>query len=518
MPWMLLALIGAGSVLRIARLGSLPPALFRDEAEKAYNAWAILSTGRDLSGDFLPLFIKVFGVTTSAVYQYAAIPFVWLLGLNEWSARLPAALAGVATIAVTHAWISRERGRDAALWTTLFLALSPWHIVFSRWAQQGIFLPLLLASAMLGWQLFLKGRRIGLPFAGIMLALTIYTYDVARLFVPMLMLAAGVIYFGELRKRWRETLVAGLVFLVFAMPTLILLLARTEDAQARFRAISIFQEGASAGPVILRFLANYFNHFSPSFLLFDGDPELRHSAGIGVLTGAECLALGAGILCALYHRRRQDLLLLSWLLLFPVAASLTREGIPHALRCIVAIPAIQAIAGIGLEWIAVNIRRNRCKAFRQAYVFLSILAFLPFAHLYFVRYAARSAFHWQYGVKQALELVRPEMDKIDRVVLYNIVGGDFLVAFYDHIPPRDLQPGTRQPHKFAFTPFNYPLSALYEQSTGATAFITLPLYEGPPNGRAIPIRAPGSDEVVAVVYLNDTLLQRIQPGDKSAAN
>ena len=37
------------------------------------------------------------GVTTSAIYQYLAVPFVALAGLNEWSARLPAAIAALGT-------------------------------------------------------------------------------------------------------------------------------------------------------------------------------------------------------------------------------------------------------------------------------------------------------------------------------------------------------------------------------------------------------------------------------------
>ncbi len=97
---LILILIGA-AVLRMVRLDTLPPALFRDEAEKAYNAYSLLTTMRDANGQFLPIFIKVFGVTTSAVYQYATIPFIAVCGLSEWGARLPAAAVGVITVLLT---------------------------------------------------------------------------------------------------------------------------------------------------------------------------------------------------------------------------------------------------------------------------------------------------------------------------------------------------------------------------------------------------------------------------------
>ncbi|GIX45055.1 MAG: hypothetical protein KatS3mg130_1463 [Candidatus Sumerlaea sp.] len=159
--WPLLGILTGALLLRVLFLGSLPPALFRDEAEKLYTAWCLATTGHDAEGRLLPLFIHVFGVTTSAVYQYAAIPFVWLLGLNEWSARLPAAVVGTLTVLFLWLWARRVYGELVANWAALLLALSPWHVVFSRWAQQGIFLPLWLAVGMWAWSNFLRGKRWG---------------------------------------------------------------------------------------------------------------------------------------------------------------------------------------------------------------------------------------------------------------------------------------------------------------------------------------------------------------------
>lgn len=500
-----------GVALRVLRLDTLPPALFRDEAEKAYNAYSILLTGRDVNGQFLPLFINVFGVTTSAIYQYACVPFVALLGLNEWSARLPAATIGVITLIVTYALVMRERNRQAALWAVAFLALSPWHIVFSRWAQQGIFLPLLLATAMLGWRYSLDGRRYAIVLTGACLALAIYAYDPARLFVPLLMLWWAIVYAPVLVRQWRFTLLGLAAFLVVVAPTAVLVLTQTDMAQARFRAISIFEPGQGAVDTALHFARHYAEHFSLSFLVLQGDPELRHSAGVGVLTAIEFLALIFGVVAMLARRRREDLLWLGWLLLFPVSASLTKVGIPHALRTIVALPVIQVIAGVGMSEVLFHVRRSRQATFRHAAILMLLLSFLPFVYKYFVTYSSRSAINWQYGVKQALNQIAPVSSLTDSIAFYNIFGAEYLVPFYAQVPPQEVQTGgLTVVRKYRIVPYNYPLQRLYDETTGSAIFVMLPIYPPPLDATLVSVNVPGTEEPALHVAANSTFRQRLR--------
>jgi 4-amino-4-deoxy-L-arabinose transferase-like glycosyltransferase len=503
--WTILAIIAAGALLRIARLGSLPPALFRDEAEKAYTAYSILHTGRDASGHLLPLFINVFGVTTSAIYQYCTVGFVALLGLNEWSARLPAALAGIATILVTFALVRRERSLEAAWWTTLFLALSPWHIVFSRWAQQGILLPLELSGAMLAWSAFRAGRRSGLPVAASLFGLAVCTYDVARLFVPLFMLWLIALHWRELKQRWRETALATAIFALTIAPSLWKLTTEPAAANARFSAISIFQPGRTVWQVAGDVTSNYFAHFSPSFLLLHGDPELRHSPGVGVLTVLEFAGLLCGLVVLAFRRQRRDLIYLGWLVLFPVAASLTRVGIPHALRCIVALPAVQVVAGEGMAALVGHMRESRRRSVRAVLLLGAVLAFVPFAYSYFVSYSAKSAMNWQYGVKQALAALRPDMSRMDKLIFYKMTGAEYLVAFYDRLDPASFQGEKFEHTKYVFEPWDAPLEQIYAQSAGKNAYLMLPMFPGPVGGSVIELRPPGGQDPAAIVYLDASL-------------
>lgn len=513
--WKILVLVAVGAALRMARLGSLPPALFRDEAEKLMTAWSLLETGRDLSGNFLPLFINVFGVTTSAIYQYFAVPFVWLFGPNEWGARMPAATVGTITLAVNYLYMKRERGRDVAFWATAFLIMSPWHLAFSRWAQQGIFLPLLVAAAMLAWRLFLDGRRWALPLSAACFATAIYAYDVARVFVPLLMLALVAVYWREVLRRWRETLVAVVVFAATVAPVAHLMLSEPEAAQARFRAISIFQPGASGGQVLSAFLHNYFAHLMPPFLLVFGDAELRHGSGVGVVTATEMLAVCVWAFHALRNRRREDAVWLLWLLLFPVAASLTQVGVPHALRCIVALPLIQNMAGAGLSRFLERFRAGLfADASRHTAMLFIIIGFIPFATSYFVFYSSKSALNWQYGVKQALEELEPVTDRVDQVAFYRIVGGEYLVSAYAKIPPSQIQRSGLGETKFRMIPFDTDPAAVFARVPPATAVVSLPILQPPPGGASKLIYPHRAQLPVAAIYLTPELARRLAEAEQ----
>src|SRR5687768_12237216 len=92
--YLLVVIMIVAAILRLWKLGSIPPGLTPDEASLGYNAYSILKTGRDEYGQLFPTVFKSFGDYKPGLYTYAVIPFVALFGLNEWTVRLPSALAG----------------------------------------------------------------------------------------------------------------------------------------------------------------------------------------------------------------------------------------------------------------------------------------------------------------------------------------------------------------------------------------------------------------------------------------
>ena len=67
----------------------------------------IMLSGKDEWGQKFPLFLQSFGDYKPALLSYIQIPFVWLLGLNISSVRLPVAILGVVSIL---SWFFIEKG------------------------------------------------------------------------------------------------------------------------------------------------------------------------------------------------------------------------------------------------------------------------------------------------------------------------------------------------------------------------------------------------------------------------
>ena len=72
--------------LRIYLLGIVPPGLTNDEADIGYDAYAILITGSDQWGNFLPTTSFMgFGDYRLPLYTYLVVPFVKIFNLNSFS-------------------------------------------------------------------------------------------------------------------------------------------------------------------------------------------------------------------------------------------------------------------------------------------------------------------------------------------------------------------------------------------------------------------------------------------------
>ena len=99
--WFFILIILVGVILRFYRLGEVPRGFHRDEAFLGYNGYSILQTGKDMSGNRLPLHLESF-IYSPAGYSYFSIPFIKIFGLNEFSTRAASAFFGTLTVLVTY--------------------------------------------------------------------------------------------------------------------------------------------------------------------------------------------------------------------------------------------------------------------------------------------------------------------------------------------------------------------------------------------------------------------------------
>ena len=217
LPGVLVAMILAGA-LRLISLGTVPVSLYCDEAFNGYEAFCLLQTGHDSHGVLLPLFFDIFGKGWGEpLYIYLTVPAVALFGLTPFAARFVAAMAGTLLVPITGlmcaALVRGQAGpRTAAragVAASMLMAISPWPFHLSRVAFQASLLPLALASGFWvaaravsdsgsGHASAPPRVRPGLLMAGAaLLGLSLYTYTIARLAMPLMV--AGFIWFYRAR-------------------------------------------------------------------------------------------------------------------------------------------------------------------------------------------------------------------------------------------------------------------------------------------------------------------------------
>ncbi|MGH9870835.1 MAG: hypothetical protein ACREAA_22080 [Candidatus Polarisedimenticolia bacterium] len=463
-----LATLLAG-VLRFAWLGSVPAALYCDEALHGYEAWSLLTTGRDRHGVLLPFVFDVFGIGWSEpLYIYLTVPAVALFGATPLAARFVAAasgtlavpVAGLMTTALLSAYSAhgarggrvRESGaRVAGLAAAFLMATSPWAVHFSRIGFQASLLPLLfgvgfwMAATALRSDASHRGARFIAAAAA--LGLTLHTYPTARLAMPLLVTAFVWTHRRQLAGQRRLWLPAAAVMAALLIP--VAAFSLTERGWRRFANLSVAtaMPGTSMPGRAAALAGNYLTYYSPRFLITEGDPNPRHGVpGHGVLHPHEALLAILGLVACARSRSPGGRFLLCWILLFPAAAALTVDP-RHAVRALVALPGLYAVAGAGVAQLAAWWReRPRALASRAAAAAMVVLGLMAawstsiYANDYFTRWPITSAQAFQYGLRETYDYLKQVSAGHDSIyVTLNEDEPWIQLVYYQGIPPEHYQ-------------------------------------------------------------------------------
>ncbi|MEK7061614.1 MAG: glycosyltransferase family 39 protein, partial [Patescibacteria group bacterium] len=456
--------IGLSFFLRIYKVTSVPPSLNWDEVSIAYNAYSILKTGRDEWDRFLPLHFKSYGEYKLPVQVYSSIPGVLIFGLNEFGVRITPVIYGTLTVLILYFLVQEAfRKKGVSLISAFLLAVSPWHIQLTRASFESSFA---LFWVVMGIWFFLKGLKKPkwLIFSVLPFAVSVYTYNSARVFTPLFLFVLMVLfrkYFWEKRKWF---LVSGIVFAILMVPLVPFVLSG--EASARYKLVSITDEkgliprinerrGASTLPWILPravhnkvtylsfyFARNYLAHFTPDFLFIRGAGHRQHHVqGVGELYWFQAPFLLLGLYYLFRKKDRNLKVLLPWLLLAFVPVAMTNDSIPNALRTLIAAPVYQILTAVGLYEFLLKIKD---KKLMTAAVIISLVLFIINFYMFSTNlynlYPIRYSKDWQYGNKQVVTYIKENQDKYDLVTFTRHYGEPHMFTlFYLKYDPAKFQ-------------------------------------------------------------------------------
>lgn len=334
-----MAVLLAAAVVYLVRLGSAPLYLAPDEVIIANDSLSLSRTGHTLDGTWFPLYVLV---TVSrnwfmpAIY-YVSAAFLRVLPFEEWAIRLPTALIGLLTIALSIVVARKAIGeRLATVVAGLMLACAPAFFFLSRYALDYTYpLPLILAwlyCLLTAFEQTLATRWFFL--AGLCLGLGWYTYISSMIMMPVYALIT-VVAMRARQRSWREMAVFVAAFIIPLTFFAVWASQHPEAFQqtaARYNFIAP-KEQATAGGILSSFdfiamFNRYRNFFGVEFLFRLGDVYLPFSTRTtGIFVPAAGILLVIGAVVALRRRTIADTLVLMGFLTAPLAASiLVEEG------------------------------------------------------------------------------------------------------------------------------------------------------------------------------------------------
>ena len=369
-----------GAFFRFYLINRIPFGLYPDEAMNGNNALEALATN-----DFNVFYPENNG--REGLFMNIQALSIAVFGREPWALRIVSGLFGTFTILgiflVTRELFFRHKIKKTrasrvsiALLSSFFLATSYWHINFSRIGFRAIMVPFFTVFSLF---FLLKGlrtkRTLTLVYAGIFTGLGFYSYIAYRFFIFVLAIPLLAELFLYVRQRKYKTkteeksdmgaiscrpcAVFLFLFITFvtALPIGLYFLRNPQDFIGRGSQISVFSTATpmkefiastikTAGMFFVRGDCNWRHNFNCA-------PEVAWPVALFLVFGF--IAIGRDFI-----KRKEcvvPLTLVGWFIFLSFPATLTWEGIPHALRSIGMIPPVMIIAAYG-AWRFIKIPLN----------------------------------------------------------------------------------------------------------------------------------------------------------------
>ena len=374
---------------RLFRISGIPSSVYWDEASIGYNAYSVLTTGKDEWGEFMPLHFRAFGEFKLPVYIYSVVASEFIFGLTPLAVRLPAVMYGLLSIIGLYLMVYElTKNKLLSLLSSFLFSITPWFFIFSRTGYE-----VTAGLTFFIWAIYLLLRsfersKFLFIISTFLFVISAYSYNSFRILTPIVL---GIIFIYHLYKR-QFVVVALSVLILIASVVPLYKLYKEDSGLSRLQTV-----GSKSNLVI-----NYFKNFSPKYLFVSGDTNLRSQIPqTGELYYLDALFLVLGILYILKSNNPKLYLVLGLLLIAPIPATITKEN-PHALRAILMSPILSVISAFGVYYFSSLFTKNK-NILLTIIIVLYALSFEGYMYKFGTEYNNLSRSAWQHEYKQIFE-------------------------------------------------------------------------------------------------------------------
>ncbi len=366
---------------RLYKVDSIPVSVYWDEASIGYNAYSVLTTGKDEWGETLPLHFRAFGEFKLPVYVYSVVISEFVFGVNALAVRLPSVMFGLFSIIGLYLLVvSLTKDKSIALLSSFLFSITPWFFVFSRTGYEAV-----AGLTLFIWAIYFLLKSLVekkyLLLSTLAFILSVYSYNSFRILTPIV-LGLGLLYHLS-KKQFVMVLLSSLMLIASALP--LYKLYRQDSGLSRLQAVGDIKNIA----------VNYAKNFSPSYLFISGDTNPRSQVpNKSQLYIIDAIFLVFGLIYIFRSKNPKYYLILGLLLLAPIPASITKEN-PHALRGILMSPILSIINALGIFYF---IKVNKHLVYLVVGIYLVFFANYYYGFIKNYNQLSKSA--WQYEYKE----------------------------------------------------------------------------------------------------------------------
>ncbi|MBI2643958.1 MAG: glycosyltransferase family 39 protein [Candidatus Wildermuthbacteria bacterium] len=354
--FILIGILLVAAFFRLWQLNTLPPGLHPDEAANGLDIIRMIDNHDfrvfyNTNGPREALFFYLQGIFV-AFGVFFPIPG---LGFTQLALRLAPAILGILTVFGLYLLVKQWLGKNAALIASFLLAVSSWHVQFSRNGFRAIMVPFILVFLFYFLTKALREKRpIYFVATGVFFALGFYTYlsylmivPIAFFFLIYLLLFYRSQLWVFLKENWRNIVLGIAAAILIYLPMGLYFAKHPGDFLARSAGTSILNpELGSPIQLLLENTAKALFMFTNA-----GDENYRHNlGGSPMLDPMVGIFSAVGIFIALLRIKKPEyFFLLLWFGFMLAPTILTGEGIPHALRAVGTIPVMYIFAVLAIQ-------------------------------------------------------------------------------------------------------------------------------------------------------------------------
>jgi 4-amino-4-deoxy-L-arabinose transferase-like glycosyltransferase len=394
-------------ILRFFRLDQFPPSLNWDEIAAGYNAYTIANWGADEYGTRFPIVFKNFGDDKHPVHIYLTALVVKIFGLSDYSTRASSAAIGVLSVIAIYFLAKKLFSNETAgLLAALFLAVSPYHLQYSRGLWEANFALFFFLTGLTLFYYGIEKKNWLIPASFASFGLSFFSYHSAKIVIPSVVLFLSLTNIKKLFDNKKILISTALVVLLFGGLIIkepkILGFARVN--QTKFSEEQISKYGGRLGIVF----NNYKRYFTYSYLFQKGDQNPRGSVKvIGEFYKIDLILGLIGTLVLLFKKKwRVFALLFLCLALSPIPGAVSTFE-PSSTRGIFMIGPVILLSAYGAAFLVSIFKKKWIKILIALGLILCLAyEFYNYLHYYYTEYSKAEAIEWQYGMKQVVDYVK----------------------------------------------------------------------------------------------------------------